>query len=139
MYLRLKNLQSEMMLTRLGIIKLKKQMKEEAEREAKHREQQIDQFGERLQQQQLLFDEFASSLLASIPCNELRLNAPTFFHMHTDNNNMDEGLHPLTLEEFREKRRQVRFTFSIHRAPSDMQSTKNLHEDSIRNMFPMRS
>ncbi len=101
MYLRLKNLQSEMMLTRLGIIELKKQMKEEAEREAKHREQQIDQFGERLQQQQLLFDEFASSLLASIPCNELWLNAPAFFHTHhTDTTNMEEGIHPITLEEF---------------------------------------
>src|SRR6266540_2121813 len=75
MYSRLKNLQSEMMSTRLGIIDLKKQMKEEAEREAKHRDRQIDQFGEHLQWQQLLFDEFASSLLASIPRNELRLNS----------------------------------------------------------------
>src|SRR6266511_1494863 len=82
MYLRLKNLQSETMLTRLGIIDLKKQMKEEAEREAKHRDRQIDQFGEHLQWQQLLFDEFASSLLASIPRHELRLNAPTFL-IHT--------------------------------------------------------
>src|SRR6266545_5466624 len=48
---RLKNLQSETMLTRLGIIDLKKQMKEEAKR----CDQQIDQFGEHLQQQQLLF------------------------------------------------------------------------------------
>ena len=79
MYLRLKNLQSTTMSTRLGIIDLKKQMKEEAEREAKHRDMQIDQFGERLQKQQLLFDEFTSNLLASIPRNELRLNAPKFF------------------------------------------------------------
>src|SRR6266498_2633205 len=38
MYLRLKNLQLEMTSTRLGIIDLKKHMKEEAEREAKRRE-----------------------------------------------------------------------------------------------------
>src|SRR6266496_698746 len=69
MYLRLKNLQSDMMSTRLGIIDLKKQMKEEAEREAKRRDMQIDQFGERLQRQQLLFDEFTSNLLTSIPRN----------------------------------------------------------------------
>src|SRR6266545_3821016 len=67
MYLCLKNLQSETMSTRLGIIDLKKQMKEEAEREAKRRDRQIDEFGERLQWQQLLFDEFATGLLASIP------------------------------------------------------------------------
>src|SRR6266540_1766744 len=103
MYLRLKNLQSDTMSTRLGIIDLKKQMKEEAEREAKCRDRQINEFGERLQRQQLLFDEFASSLLASIPHNKLRLNAPTFFHTHTDTTNMDEGIRLLTLEEFREK------------------------------------
>src|SRR6266545_7168824 len=104
MYLRLKNLQSETMSTRLGIIDLKKQMKEEAEREAKRRDRQIDQFGEHLQRQQILFDEFASSLLASIPRNELWLNAPTFFNIHhTDTTNMDEGIRPITYEEFREK------------------------------------
>src|SRR6266511_4901112 len=92
------------MLMRLGIIDMKKQMKEEAKQEAKCQEQQIDQFGEHLQQQQLLFDEFASSLLASIPHNELWLNAPTFFHTHhTDTTNMDEGIRPITLEEFRKK------------------------------------
>ena len=101
-YAKLKNLQSQTMLTRLGIIDLKKQMKKEAECEAQRWEQQIDQFGECLQRQQLLFNEFASSLLASksIPCNKLQLNAPTFFHAHTSNNNMDEGLCPLTLQEF---------------------------------------
>ena len=79
-------------------------MKEEAKWEAKCRDRQIDQFGERLQWQQLLFDEFASSLLASIPCNELRLNAPTFFNTHhTDTTNMDKGICPITYEEFREK------------------------------------
>src|SRR6266498_5173208 len=104
MYSHLKNLQSETMSTRLGIIDLKKQMKEEAEREAKCRDRQIDQFGECLQRQQLLFDEFASSLLASIPRNELQLNAPTFFDIHhTDTTNMDEGIRPITLEEFQEK------------------------------------
>src|SRR6266508_160434 len=103
MYLRLKNLQSDTMSTRLGIIDLKKQMKEEAEREMKRRDMQIDQFGERLQKQQLLFDEFTSNLLASIPRNELRLNAPKFFQTHADNTNMDEGLHPITYEEFKEK------------------------------------
>src|SRR6266508_4613431 len=104
MYLRLKNLQSDTMSTRLGIIDLKKQMKEEAEREAKRRDRQINEFGERLQRQQLLFDEFASSLLASIPRNELQLNAPTFFNTHhTDTTNMDEGIRPITYEEFREK------------------------------------
>src|SRR6266498_1711960 len=104
MYLCLKNLQSDTMSTRLGIIDLKKQMKEEAEREAKRRDRQIDEFGERLQRQQLLFDEFASSLLASIPRNELQLNAPTFFNTHhTDTTNMDEGIRPITYEEFREK------------------------------------
>src|SRR6266542_3213413 len=104
MYLRLKNLQSETMLTRLGIIDLKKQMKEEAEREAKRCDMQIDQFGERLQRQQLLFDEFTSNLLTSIPRNELRLNAPKFFHTHADDTtNMDEGLRPITYEEFKEK------------------------------------
>src|SRR6266542_2589470 len=104
MYLRLKNLQSDTMSTRLGIIDLKKQMKEEAEREVKRRDMQIDQFGERLQRQQLLFDEFTSNLLASIPRNELRLNAPKFFHTHhTDTTNMDEGIRPITYEEFREK------------------------------------
>ncbi len=100
MYLRLKNLQSETMSTRLGIIDLKKQMKEEAEQEAKRHDQQIDQFGECLQWQQLLFDEFASSLLASIPHNELQLNAPAFFHIHMNNTNMDKELRLLTLEEF---------------------------------------
>src|SRR6266511_5164851 len=100
MYLCLKNLQSEMMLTRLGIIDLKKQMKEEAEREAKRCDRQIDEFGEHLQRQQLLFDKFASSLLASIPRNDLQLNAPTFFHMHTNTTNMDEGICPISLEEF---------------------------------------
>ncbi len=100
MYLKLKNLQSQMMLTRLGIINLKKQMKEEAEREMQHQEQQINQFGECLHWQQLRFDKFASSLLASIPCNKLWLNAPTFFHAYTNNNNMDEALRPLILEEF---------------------------------------
>src|SRR6266498_3607443 len=104
MYLRLKNLQSEMMSTRLGIIDLKKQMKEEAEQEAKHCDRQIDPFGEHLQRQQLLFDEFASSLLASIPRNELRLNALIFFNTHhTDTTNMDEGIRPITYEEFQEK------------------------------------
>jgi len=103
MYLRLKNLQSDTMSTRLGIIDLKKKMKEEAERETKRRDMQIDQFGERLQRQQLLFDEFTSNLLASIPCNELQLNAPKFFHIHADDTNMDEGLRPITYEEFREK------------------------------------
>src|SRR6266498_1779611 len=104
MYLRLKNLQLDTMSTRLGIINLKKQMKEEAEREAKRRDRQIDEFGERLQRQQLLFDEFASSLLASIPCNELQLNAPIFFDTHhMDTTNMDEGIRPITYEEFREK------------------------------------
>src|SRR6266511_3119209 len=104
MYSHLKNLQSETMSTRLGIIDLKKQMKEEAEREAKHRNRQINQFGECLQRQQLHFDKFASSLLASIPRNELQLNAPTFFNTHhTDTTNMDEGICPITLEEFREK------------------------------------
>src|SRR6266511_3057160 len=103
-YLKLKNLQSDTMLTRLGIIDLKKQMKEEAEREAKRRDRQIDEFGECLQWQQLLFDEFASSLLASIPRNELWLNAPAFFHTHhTDTTNMDEGIRPIMYEEFREK------------------------------------
>src|SRR6266508_6390889 len=92
------------MLMRLGIIDLKKQMKEEAKQEAKCQEQQIDQFGEHLQRQQLLFDEFASSLLASIPHNELQLNAPTFFNTHyTDTTNMDQGIRPITYEEFREK------------------------------------
>src|SRR6266511_3903684 len=103
MYLRLKNLQSTTMSTRLGIIDLKKQMKEEAEREMKRRDMQIDQFGERLQKQQLLFDEFTSNLLASIPHNELRLNAPKFFQTHADTTNMDEGLRPITYEEFKEK------------------------------------
>src|SRR6266511_6432462 len=103
MYLRLKNLQSDTMSTRLGIIDLKKQMKEEAEREAKCCNMQINQFGERLQRQQLLFDEFTSNLLASIPRNELRLNAPKFFHTHADDTNMDEGLRPITYEEFKEK------------------------------------
>ena len=118
MYLRLKNLQSETMSTRLGIIDLKKQMKEKAEREAKRCDQQIDQFGERLQWQQLLFNEFASSLLASIPRNELWLNAPTFFHTHhTDTTNMDEGICPITLEEFREKApSQVHLFYSQGRA-----------------------
>jgi len=88
------------MSTRLDIIKLKKQMKEEAQCEAQHREQQIDQFGEHLQHQQLLFDDFASSLLTSIPHNELQLNAPTFFHENTGNHSMDEGIRPLTLDEF---------------------------------------
>ena len=85
-------------------IRYHRQMKEEAEREAKHREQQINQFEEHLQRQQLLFDEFTSSLLASISRNELWLNAPTFFHTHhTDTTNMDEGIPPIMLEEFREK------------------------------------
>src|SRR6266511_3973752 len=44
MYLKLKNLQSETMSTRLGIIDLKKQLKEEAEREAQRRDRQINQF-----------------------------------------------------------------------------------------------
>src|SRR6266498_4153899 len=103
MYLRLKNLQSDTMSTRLDIIDLKKQMKEEAEREAKRREMQIDQFGEHLQRQQVLFDEFASTLLASIPHNELRLNAPQFFHTHADTTNMDEGLRPITHKKYKEK------------------------------------
>ena len=103
MYLRLKNLQSDMMSTRLGIIDLKKQMKEEAEREAKRCDRQIDEFGERLQWQQLLFNEFASSLLASIPRNELWLKAPTFFNTHTDTTSMDEGIRPIMLEEFHKK------------------------------------
>src|SRR6266545_7538046 len=64
---------------------------------------QINQFGECLQRQQLLFDEFASTLLTSIPHNELRLNAPKFFHTHADTTNMDEGIRPITYEEFREK------------------------------------
>ena len=85
-------------------IRYHRQMKEEAEREAKHREQQINQFEEHLQRQQLLFDEFTSSLLASILRNELRLNAPTFFNTHyTDTTNMDEGICPITYEEFLEK------------------------------------
>src|SRR6266540_3340801 len=85
-------------------IRYHRQMKEEAEREAKHREQQINQFEEHLQRQQLLFDEFTSSLLASIPCNELWLNPPIFFHTHhTDTTNMDEGICPITLAEFQEK------------------------------------
>jgi len=78
-------------------------MNEEAQHKVQHQERQIDQFGERLQCQQLLFNKFASSLLASIPRNELRLNAPTFFHKNTGNHNMDEGLHPLMLDEFRVK------------------------------------
>jgi len=88
------------MSTRLGIIDLKKQMKEEAKREAKRQERQINQFGECLQRQQLLFDKFTSSLLASISCNELRLNAPTFFNTYTNTTNMDERICPITLEEF---------------------------------------
>ena len=71
MYAKLKNLQSQMMSTRLDIIELKKQMNEEAQHKAQRRERQIDQFGECLQCQQLLFDEFASSLRASILHNEL--------------------------------------------------------------------
>src|SRR6266545_5902982 len=111
MYLRLKNLQLETMSTRLGIIDLKKQMKEEAGQEAKRREQQIDQFGERLQRQQLLFDKFASSLLASIPRNKLRLNAAAFFHTHTNTTNMDKGIRPIILEEFQEKAPSQVFLF----------------------------
>src|SRR6266498_2284724 len=118
MYSHLKNLQSETMSTRLGIIDLKKQMKEEAEREAKRRDRQIDQFGEHLQWQQLLFDEFASSLLASIPRNELWLNAPIFFNAHhTDTTNMDKGIRPITYEEFLEKApSQVHFFYSQGKA-----------------------
>src|SRR6266540_1863606 len=102
-YAKLKHLQSQMMTTRLDIINLKKQMREEAQREAQRRERRIDQFGESLQRQQLLFYDFTSSLLASISCNELRLNAPAFFHKNTGNHCIDEGTHPLTLNEFRIK------------------------------------
>src|SRR6266540_5753425 len=80
--------------------KLKKQMNEEAQHKAQCREQQINQFGECLQHQQLLFNKFASSLLASILHNELWLNAPTFFHKNTGNHNMNEGLRSLMLDEF---------------------------------------
>ena len=46
---------------------MKKQMQEEAQ----HREQIIAHFGEGLQNQQIIFDGFASHLLASIPCNKI--------------------------------------------------------------------
>jgi len=134
MYAKLKNLQSQTMSTRLGIIELKKQMNKEAQHKAQCREQQINQFGECLQHQQLLFNEFASSLLASIPHNELRLNAPTFFHKNTGNHNMDEGLHPLILDEFR-----VKALKQIHLFYSQGTAQKAVYKESRRRFYDTRS
>ncbi|HEX9429848.1 MAG TPA: hypothetical protein VF944_05670, partial [Candidatus Bathyarchaeia archaeon] len=95
-YTKMKSLQLQTMRMRTEIIDMKKQMREEVQ----HRERMIDTFGERLQTQQNLFDGLAARLLDSIPRDELRFHAPAFFHDNTNDQNMDEGICPITLEEF---------------------------------------
>ena len=95
-YAKMKHLQSQMVRMWTEIIDMKRQMRKDTQRW----EQIIDCFGEGLQNQQILFDSLASHLLASVLRNELWLNAPMFFHDNTNNHSMDEGIRPLTLEEF---------------------------------------
>ena len=114
MYLRLKNLQSTTMSTRLGIINLKKQMKEEAEREAKRRKQQIDQFGN-------AFNGNNSSSTSLLQASWLPFPATSYGSMPQHFLTripilpiwMKESV-PLRLKNS-EKRHQVRSTFSIHK------------------------
>jgi len=87
-YAKMKLLQLQTVKMRTDIIDMKQQMREEVQ----HQEQLINHFGEGLQNQQILFDGLASCLLTSIPYDELRLNAPVFFHDNASDHNMDKGI-----------------------------------------------